>query len=86
MKILPATDIKFGDKTRIIQSGKNKIEEVYNDDNILIKRLIRDEFSRDIDCKTFDSLGNILEHQHKDYFSKENEEGFIETFKSKYQE
>ena len=86
MKIDFTNTISFGIKTKIFQSGKNHIEETYSDDNILQKRLIKDEFDRYVDSKTFDSHGNITEHQHYDYFKTENEQGFIETFRNKYQE
>ena len=86
MKIDFTNYLLFGNKTKIFQSGKNKIEETYDDDNFLIKRLVRDEFNRDIDALTFDSSGNTIEHLHKDYFQTETEQGFIETFKNKSQE
>ena len=86
MKINFTNIITFGNKTKKFQSGKNSIEEIYTDNDILQKRLIRDEFNRYIDSKTFDLFGNIIEHQHYDYFGTENEQGVIETFKDKYQE
>ena len=86
MKINFSNIITFGNKTKMFKSGKNNIEEIYTDDDILQKRLVRDEFNRYIDSKTFDLFGNIIEHQHYDYFRTENEQGVIETFKNKYQE
>ncbi len=86
MKVDFSNNIIFGDKSKFFQSGKNKVEEIYNDDNVMIKRLINDEFDRNIDSAVFDLQGNIIEHQHKDYFQTETEQGFVETFKNKYQE
>lgn len=86
MKIDFVNNFTFGNKTRIFQSGKNRIEEIYDDNNILLKRLIQDEFNRDVDSKTFDSAGNIIEHLHKDYFQNKTEHGFVETFKNQSQE
>lgn len=86
MKINFTSRVIFGNKTKVFQAGQNKIEETYSDDNVLLKRLERDEFNRDVDSKTFDLSGNITEHLHKDYFQTENEKGFVETYKDKNQE
>ena len=86
MKVDFFNTVNFGDKSKFFQSGKNKVEEIYSDDDVLLKRLTNDEFGRDIDAAVFDLHGNIIEHQHKDYFQTETEQGFVETFKNKYQE
>ena len=86
MKINYTNITTFGNKTKKFQSEGNHIEEIYTDNNILQKRLIKDEFNRYIDAKTFDLSGNIIEHQHYDYFETENEKGYIETYKNESQE
>lgn len=79
-------NIDFLGKQHSYKIGKNTVVEHSDDNDVLIKRIEYDEFSRDVDSKTFDKRGNVLEHLHKDYYESENEEGIIETFKSSTQE
>lgn len=77
----------FGDSKKIYKSGTHTVEEHYNDNKTMIKRLENDEFSRDVDTKWFDDkTGELTAHQHKDYYEKENETGYIETYKDNSQE
>lgn len=80
------TIINFKNTTKTYQKDKIKIVEYYNDNNKLLKRLEYDEFERDIDCKNFDEDGNLVSHQHKEYFETNTEKGLIETFKNHFQE
>lgn len=86
MKINITNCIIFTNRTYSYKFGKNNVQEIYDDNNILQQRIIWDEFSRDIDSKTFDIQGNVVEHLHKDYFKNDTEEGVIETFKNRNQE
>lgn len=74
--------IQFKQGCTIVQKGENKVFEYFDENERLIKTYEQDKFERDIDTKTFDKEGNITSHLHKDY----TENGFIETFKNKYQE
>ena len=76
----------FGNKTKTCQISEGKVVEMFNDSNVLTKRIEYDKFDRTIDVKNYDSTGTLSEHLHFDYFETENERGFIETFKSKFQE
>lgn len=78
--------ISFGDSFKTYKNGKSKIVEHYNIYDILTRRIEYDEFNRDIDSKSFNSSGKVIEHLHKEYFETETEKGHIETFKSSTQE
>jgi len=78
--------IIFCESQKTYKHGDNTITEFFDDENTLIRRDETDSFGRNTDSKRFDKNGNITESIHKDYFKTESEEGFIETFKSKYQE
>ena len=80
------SNINFGDSTKTYQRGKIKVVEHYNIYDVLTRRIEYDEFNRDIDSKSFNNKGDIIEHQHKEYFENDTEKGFIETFKSRFQE
>lgn len=79
-------NITFGNYTRTYQKANNTITEYYNDNNILYRKIEYDEFKRDIDTKEFNPYGVIISHQHKKYYKSACEEGYIETFKNKYQQ
>ena len=78
--------ISFGNKTKTNQIAEGKVVEMFNDFNVLIKRIEYDKFDRTIDVKNFDSTGVLSDNLHFEYFETENEKGFVETFKSRFQE
>jgi len=78
--------LTFGNSERTFQQGEYKIVETFNDDMKLIKRIEYDKFGRDVDVKSYDGLDNIVDHMQKEYFETENEKGYVEIFKNKFQE
>lgn len=84
MKIF-LSPVSFNGKTVTSTQNKLKIEEFYDDNNMLSSRLEYDEQDRFVDKKSFDSQGNVTEHQHKSYYIKGEEQGCIETFKNEFQ-
>lgn len=81
MKIY-TNQITFVNKTKTYNEGGIKTHEIFDDNNILIKRIQYDSFDRAIDTKTFNVSGEITDHMHKEYF----ENGYVETFKNATQE
>ena len=78
--------IRFGDTKKIHYAQNHKIEERFDDNGILDRRIEYDALGRDIDSKQFDNKGNIISHLHKDYYEKDSEKGYIETYKDTNQE
>ena len=76
------SNITFGQKVNIYRKGENTIKEVFDDKNRLSRLIEYDKFDRDIEAKSFDSSGNIIEHMSKTY----TENGMIEHFKNAFQE
>lgn len=74
--------ISFGQRINTYKKGENRVEEIFNDDDLLSRTVEYDRFGRDIDAKTFDAKGNVTEHMMKTY----SQDGCIETFKSNFQE
>ena len=80
------SSVSFCSTQKIYSVGDIKVKDFLDDNNILIRREKYDEFDRNTDTMWFNDDGSIKEEMHKDYFKSENEEGLIETFKSKTQE
>lgn len=75
--------ISFKSWTKTFYNGENKITEYYDDNNLLIKTLETDKFSRDVDTKEFNEKGDVVFHLHKKY---EKDGKIIETCKDRFQE
>ena len=82
MKVLFNT-ISFKSWSKTFYNGENKITEYYDDNNLLIKTLETDKFSRDVDTKEFGKDGEITFHLHKKY---EGNNKIIETCKDRFRE
>ena len=80
------TTVNFKNTSKTYTKDNSKIVEYYDSNNILSKRIQYDRFERIIDCENFDINGNIIDHQHKEYYETESEKGIIETYKSRFQE
>lgn len=80
------TIINFKNSQKIYTKNNYKIVEYYNPNNILSKRIQYDKFERIVDCENFDTNGNVIDHQHKEYYETKTEKGIIETYKSNTQE
>ena len=76
----------FRESQKVYHTKTGVVREFYDDNNNIIRREERDVLNRDTDTKWFDKQGNVTEVLHKDYYKTENEEVFVETFKSKTQE
>ena len=78
--------ISFYESQKIYRTQNGTVKEVFDDENFLVRREKSDIFVRDTDTIWYDKNGNIIEEMHKNYFKTPDEEGCIETFKSKTQE
>ena len=78
--------IIFRESQKVYNTKEGVVKEFFDDNNNIIRREELDTFNRNTDTKWFDKHGNVTEVLHKDYYKTENEEGFVETFKSKTQE
>ena len=76
------SNITFGQKVNIYRKGENTIKEVFDDKNRLSRLIEYDKFDRDIEAKSFDTYGNIIERMSKTY----TDNGMIEHFKNAFQE
>lgn len=76
------SNITFGQKVNIYRKGENTIKEVFDDENRLSRLIEYDKFDRDIEAKSFDTYGNIIERMSKTY----TDNGMIEHFKNAFQE
>lgn len=83
---ISTVSIIFREVQKKYSIGENTVKYVYDDDNILVRREEDDVSGRNTDTKWYDKEGNVKEVMHKDYFKTTDEEGFVETFKSKTQE
>lgn len=85
MRINPIS-INFYGYSQKYKIGNNSLEDIFDDNDVLIKRYELDDKNRLVETVLFDELGNVEEFLHKDYFEKENEKGFIETYVGPHQE
>lgn len=85
MKINPVSTNFFGYSQKY-QIGNHSFEDVFDDNDVLIKRSELDEKNRLVETVWFDEKGNMKELLHKDYYVKNNEKGYIETYASTHQE
>ena len=76
------SNITFGQKVNIYHKGENTIKELFDDENRLSRLIEYDKFDRDIEAKSFDTYGNIIERMSKTY----TDNGMIEHFKNAFQE
>jgi len=67
-------------KLKYMSSKNHTITKEFTPENVLLNRLEEDEFGRFFDLKKYDSEGNVILHQHKNYYSRKDDSGNIETF------
>lgn len=76
----------FKERIESYQDGDFKIEDSFDNNNILKSHTVRDEFDRIIDSKKFDENGLIKSSSHFEYYETNIENGFIESYKDEGQE